>query len=589
MSEIIQLFILEIGVVLFVSMLLGAIFAKLKQSAIVGYLLGGILLGPSMLGFVQQSEIISLFSELGVVLLLFYIGLELDTRKIKQGGFSAFILGPAKIVICFVLGYAVAYLLGLSSLEAIIVGMVTAISSTAIIGKYLLDHKLMHNLEANIAIPMLLIEDFVAVIALALLASYGSEGSISTIVLNGMLFVVVALFVIGRYSKYFMKLMEKLDYERHIALYGVGIALGLAFIANFFGLGLAIGAFLGGFLLSEMKYADKIRNELRTFRDFFLVFFFVSMGLVFTLPATAADFGFMLVVVFAILIVCIIGKFLSYGIGGTILGLDFDFSIYLSSLMTPVGEFSLIIAGTAVALGLPFATQIVSWAILLTIVSTFVMPFLIRGSVKISAGLRRTIPQFFQQGMLNLQALFVPFTQAASHDAEAQDFFYSALKSIGINLFSIFALVYLLVFASLTITIELVAGIPNTYIFAIGGLVLMLPTVIWIRKEISLLASNVTGEFSHQLLPDFNEAELKAMQQSTANFLTGIGMLSITVPLFLITYFMHTIYYLIPAIFLLIGLFYFLSGMLKARKEAHKIRAKKSDILNKIYGMRIRP
>ena len=115
---VVEILIFQIGVTLFIAMLFGAVFAKYKQSSIIGYLLGGILLGPHVLGFVTESQVLTLFSELCVLLLLFFIGLEVDVKKFKEGGLIAFVLGPAKMIICFSLGYFVLFCLRLTNIIA---------------------------------------------------------------------------------------------------------------------------------------------------------------------------------------------------------------------------------------------------------------------------------------------------------------------------------------------------------------------------------------------------------------------------------------------------------------------------------------
>ncbi|MFH1587188.1 MAG: cation:proton antiporter, partial [Candidatus Diapherotrites archaeon] len=264
MSQAIEIILLEIGIVLFFSMLLGAALRKLKLSPIIGYILGGIILG--LLEIVSKGPestlILKLFSELGVLMILFFIGLELETKTLRKGGLIPFILGPTKIILCFAFGAVIGLWLGFSLIESALFGVVASISSTAIIGKYLLDNNLTKSLETGITIPALLIEDFYAVVVLVILGTLVSDathagGGIESVLLTGVFFVIVAIFILSEFSRYLIELIEKFDYAKHIAFYSLGIALAFAVLASFFGLEPAIGAFLAGFLLSELKEVKK--------------------------------------------------------------------------------------------------------------------------------------------------------------------------------------------------------------------------------------------------------------------------------------------------------------------------------------------
>jgi len=393
--------IFQIGITLFVSMLFGAILSKYKQSPIVGFILGGILLGPVGLGFIQESEIIELFSEIGVLMLLFYIGLEVNIDRMKEGGLAAFVLAPAEMIAMFLIGFGVTSFFGFSLLEAVFMGLIVMMSSTAIIGKYMMDNDLTKKLEAGIIIPELLIQDVVAVMALALLPLAVGQGTdVGTVVLNTVAFVVVSLLIANELSKVMISTMEQFDWKHHIVLFGLGFVLTMAFIADFFGLSSAIGAFLGGFLLSQLKHTQQFEEQLSTFRDFFSAFFFVGIGLFFTVPTLE-----ILLIGVIILVLYVTTKLVMYGFIGPFVGLDTGFSIYLASLMISIGEFSLIIAGLALAMGLPRAIDMINLSIFLVLGTTFLLPILVRASPKITELFKLIMPASIHKSKTTLHKI----------------------------------------------------------------------------------------------------------------------------------------------------------------------------------------
>ncbi|MBI1973986.1 cation:proton antiporter, partial [Candidatus Micrarchaeota archaeon] len=480
--------IFQIGVVIFVAMLLGAIFSKYKQSSIIGYILAGMLLGPFGLGVVQQSELVRVFSELGVLLLMFYIGLELDAQKFRKGGLVAFVLAPAKMMLCFIVGYMISVWFGFSVAEGILIGLVVAISSMAVIGKYLIDNRLAQSVEGNISISILVVEDFVAIVALALLSTLSSQGSVNTVVLNSVFFIVVAMFVVGEFSRYFMRLIEKFAYERHITLYALGMALGLAFVANFFSLSPAIGAFLAGLVLSRGAHSERIRSELETFREFFSVFFFLGIGLAFS------PFGWgTLLVALVLLAAYVVASFVAYGVFGTLVGLQPKFAASLGGLMAPVGEFALIIAGLAFAMRTPHASDVLNIAIFLTIATTFLMPYLLLVSPRVASGVPRVSPSFIKRGFNYVSSRTSAMVNALLASSAAQGELMTAFRKLGFGVLSIIGVAYLLLFAHLQFKEPLIAGMPNLLVLIAIGFVLSIPPAFVAARELRNLIALLTG------------------------------------------------------------------------------------------------
>ncbi len=556
--------VFQIGITLLVSMLLGALFAKYKQSEIIGYLLGGILLGPYVLGFIKQTdtEVLKLFSELGVLLLLFFIGLELDLKKFKEGGLYAFVLGPAKIVVCFSLGYLLGLLFGFTGIESILLGLIMSFTSTAIIGKYLMDNEMMGSLEAKIAIPMLLIEDFVAVIALALLSSVEGQGGINTVISNSVFFIVFAIFVIGRFSGYLIKLMEKLDYERHITLYSLGIALAMSFLAGYFGLSPAIGAFLGGFLLAGFGHVEKIKKELSVFRDFFAAFFFVGIGLHFV--PTSWNVVLMGLV---ILVVYILGQILAYGLFGALLGLSSHFSVHLANLMIAIGEFSLIIAGVAISLGTPHAQEILGLAIFLGITSTFAMTTLIKYSEWLADFFSLLIPEFIERPFKKIRLKTYELIQVPLRSTHVQNEVFEHLKVIGLNLFIIISILYVLSYIVIESHIKVFVGYSNPLLFSFMGLLFVSKPLLSIFIEIRRMIFSIVKVASSDVFSKYSLSQLIRIEEAISEIFTSFFVLITSLILFFIGIYVDIVFDLAAVVVFILSLFLLMRGVLILRRE----------------------
>jgi len=582
--------ILQIGLVLFFSMLFGAFFRKLKMSPIIGYILGGITLG--LMGIVSEStdsgQVINLFSELGVLMILFFIGLELETKILRKGGLIPLILGPVKIILCFAFGSMIGLLLGWAPMDAALLGVVASISSTAIIGKYLLDNKLTKSMETGITIPALLIEDFYAIVVLIILSTVvadaaPADGGIGKILLTGVFFIIVALFVFSELiSKYLMALMEKFDYTKHIAFYSLGIVLALSVLAGFFGLNPAIGAFLAGFLLSELKHAKKIKKELEIFREFFSLFFFVGIGLAFVLPETPMELLFILGISFALLLASTAGKWLSYGLGGTIIGLDAAFSVRIANIMAPIGEFSLIIAV------LSQNELLLNVGIFLVIGSVIISPFLIRRSEGFEKGLKHITPKFMGNIVYALRGQFSWVTKMVATHEKAQDQFMESLKKIGLYLFATFAVIYLLLFSSISVDFEFM-GVPSTWILNAFALLLIVPGILVIEREMSKLLGSFASEAAKSVFPNLGKEILEGINRSITKSFLGFALIIIAVVLYIVSIFLHNLYIVIPVVFGASGIFFLIVGLFRTRGNYKKLEksSKTLETMKKIHTIKI--
>ncbi|NYZ79785.1 cation:proton antiporter, partial [Candidatus Micrarchaeota archaeon] len=563
--------VLQIGVTLLVSMLLGAIFARYKQSSIVGYLLGGILLGPYALGFItsENSLVLNLFSELGVLMLLFFIGLELDIKKFKEGSLNAFVLGPAKMVVCFGLGYFTASMLGFNGTESVILGLVISFSSAAITWKFLVDNRMMNSAEASVSIPLLLINDFIAVTVLALLSTYVAQGSVNTIMLNSVFFIVFGIFVISRFSGYLIKVMEKFDYKKHITLFSLGIAFAVTYLATYFQLSPAIGAFLGGFLLSGLSHSDRIKKELTLFRDFFAAFFFIGIGLHFVPPGMSA-----LAAAAIFLAVYLVAQTVSYGFFGALVGLRSKFSIKLSSLMFTVGEFSLIIAGFAITLKTPHAQDIVGIAVLLGITTTFLMSYMVRSSELFSRVIVSLIPGFLKNRFSWIRGKTQELIHEPLQDKSVQNRILNHFKSIGLNIFIILAIAYVMFYISLESTTPIITGIPNFLILFALGLLLAVRQLVAIVRELHSLIFTVIRQSSKEVFSDYSDKQLDDIDNAISEIFISFFILVVSAVLWVLAFYVSWLFEIPALVSTALGLMIITRDAMLIRSERSRTKAK---------------
>jgi len=269
---------IEIGVVLIVAGVLASIARFLKQPLIIGYMLAGIIIGPIGFGLITDIENIITLSEIGIAFLLFMVGTELDFRKVKNLGMPALLTGLGQIIFTFVAGYFIAAQFGFGQIASLYISLALTLSSTVIVIKMLSDKEQINTLHGRVALGILLVQDIVAIFAIALL-------SVETFTLNvvmanffkGILLFVISLglgsVVLKSVFRYFAKSQELLF---------IGAVSWLflnAILAYALGYSIAIGAFLAGLSMTTVPYNIEIVGKVRSLRDFFAVIFFVSLGM----------------------------------------------------------------------------------------------------------------------------------------------------------------------------------------------------------------------------------------------------------------------------------------------------------------------
>lgn len=337
-------FILDLGLAVAAALIGGAIAVRFRQPAIVGYLIAGIAIGPSTPGFVGDVERIGVLADVGVVLLLFALGVEFSIRELRAIRRLALPGGIAQITIVLVVGAAVMLVLGSDLREALVVGMCLSISSTLVVLKTLLDRGELDSLHGKAAIGWTIVQDIatiVFIVSLPPLAGGDLVGPFVIAIVKAVVFLVLAYVVGTRLFPWIFATVARLGSNELFLMAVVATALLTAFVSSaVFGLSLALGAFVAGLVVSDSDLSHQVAAEVIPFRDLFAVLFFVSVGMLVDPGALVADAGLVAVLV----VLAVAGKGLLTAALGRALGLPSRSAVLLGATMAQVGEFSFILA-----------------------------------------------------------------------------------------------------------------------------------------------------------------------------------------------------------------------------------------------------
>ncbi len=366
----------QLSLVIVVAAAIAYIMRLLKQPLIVGYILTGILVGPSMMHLINDKHAFETFSEIGIALLLFIIGLELSVSVVKRLGRPVFLTAMALLLTVGTIGFLVSVAFDFSTTEAILVGLAVFFSSTIIIAKVLSDKKEISRLNGQIAIGVILFDDIVATFALLYLAAGAGEAlgwiDVLWLILKGVLMIGVLAFLAMKVLPAVTKSMAKS--QELLFLFALAWGFGVATAINLVGFSIEIGALFAGVALAQLPYAQQIGARLKPLRDFFVILFFISLGE----HLQISDFGAALVPALILSAIVIILKpivvMLTLGFLGYTRRTSFKTGVNLSQ----ISEFSIILIVLAASSGVvssTVATMVTLIALITITISTYLMQY----------------------------------------------------------------------------------------------------------------------------------------------------------------------------------------------------------------------
>ena len=370
-------FILDLGAAVVAALIGGIIAVRLRQPAIVGYLVAGIAIGPFTPGFQGDVEEISVLAEIGVIFLLFALGVEFSlkelarVRRVAVPGAIIQLIGTAAI------GTLAAAWLGLTPKAAFVVGACLSISSTVVVLKLLIERGELDSIHGRTAIGWMIVQDIatiVFIVSLPPLAGGDPVGPLVGAIASAAAFLTLAWIGGTRLLPWFFRAVARLGSQELFLLAVVGTALATAFVSSaIFGLSLALGAFVAGLLVSESEVSYQAAAEVIPFRDLFAVLFFVSVGMLVDPAALVAQAPTV-----ALLVAIAIGiKGMATVALGRGLGMPLRSALLLGGFVANVGEFSFILAQNALDTGL---LDSASYNLVLgtAVVSIILSPFAVR-------------------------------------------------------------------------------------------------------------------------------------------------------------------------------------------------------------------
>jgi len=372
------------------------LFQRLRQPVVFGYLVAGMIVGPYLPIPIQADEkVLEALSELGVILLMFSLGLEFRLNKVAQIAATSGLAALLETSTMMGLGYIAGYFLGFSTLQSVFTGAIVAISSTTIIARAFDEQNVQGKLR-EVVFGILIVEDLIAIIMIALLTAVATGAGLSawsltiTVVrlisfLGGI--IVVGVLVIPRFVRAIVKL-ERVDTTLICA---IGLCFAAAFVAYKFGYSVALGAFIGGSLVAESGESGRIERLVHPVRDMFVAIFFVSVGYLIDPRLVLEHWG----IVLALSAVVIVGKVIAVTAGAFITGAGLTTSIQSGMSLAQIGEFSFIIAAVGVAAGVT-SNYMYPVAVSVSAITTLATPWLIRAADPAAMWIDRKLPRPLQ-------------------------------------------------------------------------------------------------------------------------------------------------------------------------------------------------
>ncbi|MGE0792715.1 MAG: cation:proton antiporter [Candidatus Woesearchaeota archaeon] len=271
---------IEMSIILVITLVITGIIKLFKQPEVIGYIFSGIIAGPMVLNIIKSTDTIAAFSQIGVALLLFFVGINLNPKVIKDVGKISLITGIGQVVFTTGIGYLILIWMGFSNIISLYVSLGLAFSSTIIIMKLLSDKQDLESLYGRISIGFLIVQDFLAIIVLLLISSLNQGGDLSLILVETILKGIGGILILFVFATYILPNLTKIiaKSQEYLLLFSIGWCFAVASIFHYLNFSIEVGALLAGITLSMSPYHYEISSRMKPLRDFFLILFFIMLG-----------------------------------------------------------------------------------------------------------------------------------------------------------------------------------------------------------------------------------------------------------------------------------------------------------------------
>jgi len=388
-------FIQDLAVIMLVAGVVTVLFHRLKQPVVLGYIVAGFIIGPHTppFGLIHDEDTIKTLAELGVIFLMFCLGLEFSLRKLFKVGATAFIAAFLEIILMIWIGYEIGRWFDWSTMDSLFLGAILAISSTTIIVKALNDLKMKDQRFAQLIFGVLIVEDILGIGIIALLSSIAVSGTVSSgevfsTVGKLSLFMIVALVIGILLVPRLLAYVARFESNEMLLITVLGLCFGFCLLVVKLEYSMVLGAFLIGAIMAESRQLIKIERLIEPVRDMFSAIFFVAIGLMID-PQILLQYAWPIAV---ITVAVVLGKMLSCGLGAFIAGNDGRTSLRVGMGLSQIGEFSFIIAALGMTLQVT-SDFLYPVAVAVSAITTLLTPYLIRGADPLSLKMAAVMPQ----------------------------------------------------------------------------------------------------------------------------------------------------------------------------------------------------
>ncbi|MCE4050781.1 cation:proton antiporter [Bacillus sp. Au-Bac7] len=369
-------FILYLLLILFATKVAGDISVRLGQPSVLGKLIIGIILGPAVLGWIDNNEFIHYFSEIGVLLLMFLAGLETDLDQLKKNWKAAFAVAIVGIIFPFIGGYSIGELFNLDTTYSLFIGVLLCATSVSITVQVLKDMNSLNSPEGSTILGAAVVDDVLVVILLAVMTSLlgtGEEVSIGLLIGKKVLFFIGVLVAGAFIVPKFLQILSKLKVTEPVISMALVVCFAFVYFADLLGMAGIIGAFAAGIAISQTDYKHTVERKMEPVAyAVFVPVFFVSIGLNVSFNGIGSQIGFIAV----LSVIAVLTKLVGGAIGAKLTGFNNHSALIIGAGMVSRGEVALIIAATGLQESLLLPEYFTSTVVVIILTTLFAPPLL---------------------------------------------------------------------------------------------------------------------------------------------------------------------------------------------------------------------
>lgn len=496
--------VIDLAVIMLIAAAVTIIFSKLKQPLILGYLIAGMIIGPNTPPFalITDMDLINSLASLGIVLLMFTLGLEFTLGRLREIGLFAIAIGTIEMALMIGIGFWVGILLGMAESTSLLLGAILAISSTAVVVKTMQEYGTLTRQHSQIVVGILVVEDVAAVVILALISGFGSTTAAPVSDTVRIIFSMILFFVVSIAIGYLFvprlisKVARKLPAEV-LLIVALAFCFGLSVLSFQLGFSLAIGAFIAGMLIGESEDVDLVVLKMTPIKEMFVAVFFVTMGMLFN-PALLSAY---VIPVIVILIAFAIGKALLVGTGSLMFGFPARTAFLAGTGMLALGEFSFIICRAGVDAGMA-GEYLYSITVVVATITAFLLPISVKNGERMYSWFSRHTPNSLKTTASVLQGSLVSTrSQTKQTPGMKEEFHTRAITSlVDVALIAIIALsakIAIDVKTTIAAWVGQQDAVVGMLIF-VAAVALILPPVISLSRNLEKMIALVVMQSSKE-------------------------------------------------------------------------------------------